>query len=146
MDIYEPPKSEAPRNREERMAVFTTGFVVVMFILSNMTGALRSVQVMNTYGYGWNTGFGVMVMMEIATYVVRCSIAALFFLKVRWFYWILVASMLGVYLVPVRMYPDGIVNAPIPVALVILMAIPLALGLRRYVLPWRYGDKRDGGD
>ena len=146
MDIYEPPRSEAPRDREEQMATFIAGFLVVVFILSNITGAVRSVQVMNMYGYGWNTGFGVMVLMEIATYVVRCAIAALFFLKVRWFYWMLVASMVGVYLIPVRMYPDGIVNAPVPVALVVLLGIVLAFGLRQYVMPWRHRGQRDGGD
>jgi hypothetical protein len=145
-DIFKPPQSSKQPWRAEQSAAVFTVFLVIAFILANMLGAFKSVQAMSAYGYGWDSKFGFVVVLQFATHVVRCFIAALYFLKFRWFYWMLLASMVVVYLFPTPPYPIGIVNTPGLIGLVVLIGVPLVFGERRYVYPWRPLGKPKGGD
>ena len=140
-----PPGRVQPWRAEQAAAVFTA-FLVLAFILANMLGAFQSALAVSVQNFGWNTGPGLAVTLQFATFIVRSLIAALYFLKVRWFYWMLVASMVVVYLAPSPPYQINAVNTPGLIGLVVLIAIPLVLGQRRYILPWRHGARGEGGD
>ena len=145
-DIYRPPPGgKQPWRAEQTAAVFTV-FLVIAFVLANMLGAFQSVLAMQTFGYGWDSKFGLVVVLQFATHIVRCFIAALYFLKVRWFYWMLVVSMVVVYLFPSPPFPIGVVNTPGMIGLVVLIGVPLVLGERPYILPWQQMGKPEDGD
>ena len=145
-DMYRPPPGgKQPWRAEQTAAVFTV-VLVIAFVLANMLGAYQSVQAMHTLGYGWDSKLGMVVVLQFATHIVRCLIAALYFLRVRWFYWMLVVSMVVVYFIPSPLYPIGIVNTPGMIGLVVLIGVPLVLGERRYVLPWRPMGEPEGRD
>lgn len=140
----QPPQGRKQPYSGEQTAVVFAAFLVIAFILANMLGAFQSAQAASLHNFGWNTGPGLAVTLQFATYIVRSLIAALYFLKVRWFYWMLVASMVAVYCIPAPRYPITAVNTPGLIGLVILIGIPLVLGQRQYIVPWRHGGKRKG--
>jgi hypothetical protein len=136
-DTYRPPQGRKQPWRGEQTAAVFTVFFVIAFVLANMLGAFQSALSASLHNFGWSTGPGLSVALQFATFILRALIAALYFLKVRWFYWMLVASMVAVYALPSPPYPINVVNTPGLIGLVVLIGIPLVLGQRQYILPWR---------
>ncbi len=115
--------------------------LIVIFISLNIVGIAQTIQVLNVYGFALNSGLGRASVALMATYFLRSAIAALYFLKVRWFYWILVASMLVVYLLP--RFPVSLANTWLLFALVVVLGWSFAISQRQYLIPWRDFSRED---
>jgi len=140
MDPYDTPESENARPQTGGWTRRIGGFLIVLFIALNLISLIKTFQVMSLGDYAWTTKFGVVSAMLIATNAIRGVVAALYFLSVRWFYWVLVLSMLVVYLIPTPLYPISFANSKLLLILVVLMGLSFAFGQRHFLFPWR-GDQ-----
>ncbi|MEM9690816.1 MAG: hypothetical protein AAF917_15230, partial [Pseudomonadota bacterium] len=72
-----------------------------------------------------------------AVFVIRAVAAALYFIGFRWFYWLILASLLAIYVVPLQSFPPYPLNDPASVTLVLAIGLGLARFGRQFLFPWR---------
>ncbi|HNP66194.1 MAG TPA: hypothetical protein PKH39_19870 [Woeseiaceae bacterium] len=135
MNPYEPPKSELKQLKRALWPKQVGGILVGLFIAANLSNIFGMIKIMEFMDYGWSSKFGVTAATAIATHSIRIGIALLYFVKFRWFFWVLVASILIVYGFPDAL-PSRVVNLWFPLLLVSLMSLHFGVVDRRYILPW----------
>lgn len=133
MDVYAPPKSKLTSRSAAPRRV--AAVLVTIFIVLNLTGIAQTIQVLNIYGFSLSSDLGEASLILMGTLLARSIIAALYFFRVRWFYWILLGSMLVVY--PLPNFPLSLANSWLLLAIVFVLGWAFALSQRQYLLPWR---------
>ncbi len=116
------------------MAEWIGGALVVMFILISFSQIVKTWQVVTLMQVGAGSQLGFVSFLLIATNIVRVIIAALFFLRIKWFYWLLVLSMAIVYVFPAPPYPTSLANTPMLIMLVVFIGAVFAAGRLEYVM------------
>ncbi len=137
MDPYTTPSSTTAKPVSGIWSRRTTAVLIGFFVLVNLLSAARVVQVYVMFGVDWVGGEDLFLFLYASAFVFRAVIAALYFFRFRWFYWLIVASMLVVYLVPSQLMPTGLMNGPASVALVLAIGLGLARSGHQYLMPWR---------
>ncbi|MEM1173795.1 MAG: hypothetical protein AAGI27_03195 [Pseudomonadota bacterium] len=137
MDPYTTPNSKTAKPVAGAWSRRTTAALIGLFVLVNLLSAAQVVQVYYRFGAEWLGGEDTFLFFYASAFVLRAVVAALYFFGFRWFYWLIVASMLAIYVIPSQFLPTGLMNGPASVTLVLAIGLGLARSNQQYLMPWR---------
>lgn len=137
MDPYLPPSKNNAESRTvsawtSRLSAAVVGLLTIQSLLQAATVAWVTFRLAADSEWPASS----VGLIFIGLFVFRCVVAALYFVKFRWFYWAYAASVVAVYLVPFGIEPD-IANPPVTIALFLIAGAIFAIDQRQYLFPWK---------